>query len=312
MFADVKKMNNAEETSDIYYIRNPVLKGINRVHTSLRINSIVSLPLKRIWNRFNYLEHLYNQDDIFILVFTNVSIRKVYMPYLQELKARKNVKVILVAVDSFVDSELSPLPYMNQFKFDNIYSFDSSDCEKYNLKHTVSLYSKRSDIKPSSDKSDLFWIGRAKDRLAQMLEIVDGANQAGLVCNFYILGVNKEKRKFLPGVTYIDSVMPYDEVLPQILSTKCLLDIVQNGQIGMTMRVYEAIFYNKKLVTNNSSVKALSYYSAENMQIIDSTEQIDFAFLSNGMDVDYGYKGEYSPINFLHTIIEDLKKERKL
>lgn len=312
MFADLKKMNNVYETSYIYKINNPILRYINRIHMSLKVSKYISLPLKQIWNKYNYLEQIYNKIDTFILVFTNISIKKVYMPYLLSLKKRKNVKVILVAVDSFVDIELSALPFIKKFDFDLVYSFDRNDCKKYGLEYTESLYSMKLGILPSEKTTDLFFVGRAKDRLSILTNIVKDATNKDIKVDFSILDVNPNKRESIPGITYINKVIPYDKVLPQILASKCLLDIVQEGQSGMTMRIYEAIFYNKKLITNNNNVKNLKYYNPQFIQVIESVYNIDYTFIKNNIKVDYNYTGDYSPINFLHIIEQRLREKKSI
>lgn len=310
MFQDLKNHENTIETSAIYKIDNPILAFINHAHMSLKLKGYINLPFKSVWNRFNYLESIYNEIDTFVLVFTNVSIKKVYEPYLKDLQRKSNVKLVLVAVDSFVDKELSALPYIKAFKFDLVYSFDESDCRKYNLRHTVSLYSKRTDISPEEEKSDIFWIGRAKDRLESILDIAEKANEIGMKCDFYVLGVKPDRRKVVKGIFYIDRVIPYEIVLPKVLAARCLLDINQTGQKGMTMRVYEAIFYNKLLITNNWTIKTLKYYDDRYMKQISNIEDVDLNFLLEPIDVDYNYAGEYSPICFLNRVQRDLMLER--
>lgn len=305
MFYDLKTLENVVETSSIYDIKIPILRWLNKLHVSLELNRLVELPFKRIWGSYSLLEKYKNVSGEKIAVFTNVSIGKISLDYLRELQTDYGFKVVLVGVDSCLDNKLSPLIFTSKFKFDLLYTFDEADSLNYGFRFTNTLYSKREDIVPSAVQSDLFFIGRAKDRLQKLQSIASQCVRDSIKPNFSIL-INNTDQQPINGVKYIDKVVPYDQVLPQILSSKCLLDIVQEGQDGLTMRVYEAIFYNKKLITNNKSVKKLKYYNPEYIQVVDSLDEINVRWIDEGGFVDYHYQGDYSPIHLIEQIQNDL------
>lgn len=304
MFHDVKNMNNAVETSDIYELSNSILRIACKIHNSGMINRKIALPLRGVWDRYCIIEQAKKDtENKYIVVMTNVSVKKFRIDYLKDLKKYPNIYLVLVAVDSFVDKFLSPVKIMEQVKFDLVYSFDLEDCNKYGLVYSQSQYSKLDDVKASKDKLDLFFVGRAKQRLGLIQQIAEAASAKGLTCGFYILGAHPKQRKKIDGVVYIDSVMPYKDVLPMILNSKCLLDIVQDGQAGYTMRIYEALFYNKLLITNNKSVGQFDYFDNRYMKLFDRCEDIDFSFILDSANIDYQYKGEYSPV----VLLEDAR-----
>lgn len=53
----------------------------------------------------------------------------------------------------------------------------------------------------------------------------------------------------------MDKFMTYQENIQHTLHTRCLLEIMQQGGLGYTQRVMEAICEGKKLLTNNSTIK---------------------------------------------------------
>ena len=313
MFRDIKKVKYAVETSELFLIQNPLLRILNKIHISGKVNRIVDIPFKNKWDKFYIMEEAkINPNREYIIVFTNISVRKIRLKYLQEIRELPNICLVLVAVDSFIDKKLSPLDILDKISFDLVYSFDPNDCERYGLEFTNSIYSRRLDISKAKKQSDLFFIGRAKDRYHDLLTIARKAIAAGFKINFQILGVKKTEQEQLSGVTYLKKVKPYDEVLPMIMASKCLLDIYQTGQKGLTMRAYEAVFYNKMLITNNDYIKKLAYYKPQYMQVFSSVNEIDFTFIRQNEDVDYKYKDEYSPIHFLKEIEKKLREKGKL
>jgi len=303
MFNDINKMKNGRSTEFIYEIANPIISFFCKVHNSYKINKVISLPFREIWDKYCVLNIVKMEpENIFIIVMTNISIKKFRTGYLNKISKLKNANIALVCVDSLIDKKTSAEKFLEEGFIKYIYSFDKNDCEKYGYIFTNCLYSKRKcDVIPPQ-KFDLFFIGRAKDRLDKILEIANKGNSYNLKMNFKILGVSMNKRKINKAVKYLDKIEKYDDVYNQILASNCLLDIVQKGQNGFTMRVYEALFYNKKLITNNPNILNFKYFNPKFMKYVKNIQDIDFLFVKNRSKVDYNYQNDYSPVNFVKDI----------
>ena len=90
---------------------------------------------------------------------------------------------------------------------------------------------------------------------------------------FYVVDETLPKSQRLP---YLE----YEIYLDYVSKSNILLDIAQPGQSGYTLRVMEAFFFGKKLITNQKSVKEADFYDPNNIFIIDmdSWDELD-AFL---------------------------------
>ena len=73
-----------------------------------------------------------------------------------------------------------------------------------------------------------------------------------------------------------DEEMPYIEIIENILKSKCIIDINQKGQSGLSLRPLEALFFNKKLLTNNKNIFQSDFYHPSNIFILgmDNLERI--------------------------------------
>lgn len=71
--------------------------------------------------------------------------------------------------------------------------------------------------------------------------------------------------------------MSYSLLLDYVAKSKAILDIVQEGQEGLTLRSMEALFFEKKLITNNQSIIKEKFYRKENIFIIghDKIDEIE-------------------------------------
>ena len=60
----------------------------------------------------------------------------------------------------------------------------------------------------------------------------------------------------------------YQEILEFVSQSRCLLEILKEGQTGATLRLMEALFFKKKIITTNINVKEEPFYTPQNIFII--------------------------------------------
>jgi hypothetical protein len=94
-------------------------------------------------------------------------------------------------------------------------------------------------------------------------------------------------------------------VVEHIEETNCIVEILQENQKTQSIRYFEAIFFNKKLLTNNPRITELPYYDERFMKFFSSADGIDFEWVRKKEAVDYGYRGEFSPVHFVEQIEKD-------
>ena len=104
----------------------------------------------------------------------------------------------------------------------------------------------------------------AKNRKNEIIELKNKLEQQNLKCNFIVIEDEKD---------YIE----YDKYLDLISKSKCILDYNQKGQTGLTLRPMEALFFNKKLITNNKDIKNYNFYNSKNIFILgeNKMEEVD-------------------------------------
>jgi len=159
-----------------------------------------------------------------------------------------------------------------------VWSFDQEDCKKYGLKYNPQfyLYSLLNQKEDPRYASDVFFVGKDKNRLPLLLEIKDRLEAQALKMQLYVVGernvhYNKSAAAFIHG-----DLLAYEEVLKYTKNTKCLLELMQENQQGFTLRTVEAMFFNKKLITNNAYLKQCDFYEACNIYVLGQ-EQRDLA-----------------------------------
>lgn len=299
MFSDIARLDNWEAIEDLIYTKSKILKLIFRIHTSVKVNNIINLPFKSIWvNRFNPLRRYpFKKGTKYHVLLINPVFEKYNLYDFVNLQKRYDVKYTLVMIDTLnTKSGRVVLESLKLLKYDNIYTFDLLDSIKYGFHYTNSMYSMRTNVSETAMKSDIYFIGRDKGRKDFLIDLFNILSDNGCVCDFTINGV--EKNAVVQGVKTGRGIL-YNQVIQEIQSTNCILEVIQQGQNGVTLRYYEAVCYNKKLLTNNADIVNYPFYNPEYMKVFTKLEDIDVKWIKEQVDVNYKYNGEYSPINLV-------------
>ena len=126
---------------------------------------------------------------------------------------------------------------------------------------------------------------------------------------FYITNVPKERQIVRDGIKYASKNMSYLRMLKYSVSSRCLLEINQEGALGYTSRFLEAVMYDIKLITDNLSVLDSKFYNPRNIQYINDVNEIDPEFVKNKCFDSFNYNDDFSPIHLLESIDSKLSKK---
>jgi hypothetical protein len=161
------------------------------------------------------------------------------------------------------------------------WSFDQKDCQKYGMRKNIQYYVEE-PIQNSRISYDVYFVGHNKGRKKEISDF------------FYrIKSLNISYKNDL--IRNNDPIIPYSEVCRRILKSRSILEINQQGQEGLTLRAMESLFFEKKLITNNKSIRCLPFYDPRNIFILGID---DFSGLRDFIKSDYNkrvsvYKSMY-------------------
>lgn len=309
MYADLYRTNEYDIEEISRFIPMPsVLEKIRSIHFDDRINRHLWLPGKCIWNRWYMLDRYpYDVEEQYWVLFLNGTLRNYYSAsYLRRFKQRHaNVRLAMVMYDSYSNKhasraiELMPL-------FDKVFSFDELDCRKHGLEFFYATMSKPSFIKyDESFHNGAFFVGAAEGRLPLMEKCFSTIAQVAPNCRFNVVGVPREDQR----CRYINynAGMSYKTALQYSYNSDLIVEILRDGQTGVSLRTCEAILFNKKLLTNNEHIKEMPFYDPRFMSVFKTGDDIDLDFVRKPMDVKYPDDTWFSPLR----IIQQLDKESK-
>ncbi len=309
-FNDLKFDKRAIILNDtIKNINNDVLKMMRKIHLSEKINQIINLPFKSVWG--SSLDDItWDNNTMYYVIFK--SPYPIDVSYLKEKKKKYDVKYILFVIDPW-DDDYSKYAreYAKNIHFDYIFTIDQGDAEKYNFIFNDTYYSILPDNSNNEIEYDLYSIAINRGRLKKLYGIYEYLNNYDVSSMYRITGVPTKDIKLEYKIIY-NKFIEYPQIISELKRCNCILEVMKDNQVGATARYYEAVCYNKKLLTTNKNVVNLPFYNPKYIHIFEKPEDIDCDWVKERIPVDYGYDGRFSPVHLIDKIIElEEQKEGK-
>ena len=156
--------------------------------------------------------------------------------------------------------------------FDEVFSFEKEDCEKYNLKFITNwIYTPKLETdKPF--EYQLFNISSKDKRFPVISKIAADLKAKGII--YKIMVFDKKMKTIDPNIEFISKHIQISDVNNYIHGAKLLLDISRKEQKGLTFRVFESLGLEKKLITTNNDIKNYDFYNPNNILIINEENPV--------------------------------------
>lgn len=302
-YADLKELENIDLKHSYINFKSKLEEKIYYKHFTKKYN----LPFKKIWNNRYFKNKFSKQEDVIFLIPPYTNILK--LGIIKDLKKKyKKSSYFMHITDLMIkDKEL-----MNNLHilddFNTVFSFDFNDCEKYNFNYFPLVYSAPKELENIQEDIDVYFCGRAKERLDLIMKTFKYLKSNNLNCLFILRDVPLDKRENIDGLIYLDKFMSYEENLKYVKRSKCLLEIMQEGGAGYTLRTCEAIAYNKKIITNNQFINDAEFYDKNMISVFDSVENIDIDFIKKEKG-EYKDRHYFSPIKLLEKVVSILEEK---
>ncbi|WP_156374606.1 hypothetical protein [Pseudorhodoferax sp. Leaf274] len=157
---------------------------------------------------------------------------------------------------------------------DDIHTFDQDDAMAYGLhiapqpyRHVPALAGADAGIRPA-----FYFSGVDKGRLGLLLELKAAIEQLGLDHHFHVVA-DRGKAYAPPLRAHLqDHWIPYARNLRASQRAACLVEIIQHHQSGPTLRSMEALFLQKKIVTNRASARDDRFFDPDRVLVIDRVD----------------------------------------
>lgn len=148
--------------------------------------------------------------------------------------------------------------------FGKIYSFDTKDVREFGCNYNTQFYFFDDFKNVKRENRKCFFIGVNKGRLSWVKETGAILSNMGINVNFTVVDEKLQEDDIIKNCG-----MNYENVLDCVKDAEFVLDVVKKGQEGLTLRIMEALCYNKRIITNNTTIKKYSFYDENAVFICD-------------------------------------------
>lgn len=291
-----------------------MLGQLQRIQFNPKLNSIVSIPFKHIWN--SYLLRNIKGDNLCFFIQENwlkMECGIKLLSYLRHYYPTSKIVCFTQDIIETIKDHYSHRPldveYMKRYA-DLFISYDKADAEKHQVLYHPTFYSLMKQAPTNQYVYDLFFLGRDKGRLHLLVTLCKEAQKRGLTCKFLFIEVPKEEQVPYPGITYLEHQLPYKDNLLLCSQSKCIVELLQQKASSPTFRTWETIALNRKLLSNNTSLIHSDIYDKRYISTFHNIEDIDWDFITTPLPFTGSrnpYEEKMRPEGMIQFIEDNLK-----
>lgn len=225
----------------------------------------------------------------------------------------KNVQKIARKTSAYHWDSISRFPnvinYLNLFN--RFFVFDFHDSIRYPKTELMSnFYISDPPTYNAEDCKIAYLIGSLdSNRLSESIHLKEILTELGYNCDFTLktnrpLRIHQSQRK---GIKIIKKAIPYCENLNKVKYSGLLIDLHTPRQTGLSFRVFEALNYNKKLITTNRLIEAYDFFHPDNIFIWteENSASIELFLSKKMVEIKADIKQKYSLGNWIKHIMDD-------
>ncbi|MFV5695552.1 hypothetical protein ACM55G_08965 [Flavobacterium sp. LB3P122] len=295
----VEKLNQAENV-DLTYVNIDTIPFLYKNILSRISNFLLKLisfsSLKEI-NKTNYIKKAIKNGDLFdqILVIRPDKLQRKALFILRDNAIQMSC-FLFDGIENFKDQKKT-LSF-----FDTVYSYDKIDVEKYNFQFLTNYiyddYIQNNDI-----QNKVFNISSFDRRFPFLEKVANYLSKNSISFRFI---VKKDKIFEHKNIEIINEYLPISDVKKLIASSLVLVDIQKENQYGLSFRIFEALGYRKKLITNNQDIVTYDFYNKNNIFVISEENYeipLDF-FETDYVEIDTEIINKYKLASWISEVFK--------
>ena len=260
----------------------------------------------------------WHKEKEYYIIFYNPTLYPKSPRYLNILQKKYKVYSVLFIWDTLTPKVFGRLErlmiqsiknYISSVDFKYIFTMDQENARQFGwIYHDIPYSPLLTAEGKRAIEFDLCLTCSANGREEELYNVFKEIKRNEIKSRFRMVGVSKDNQRYNNEI--MTTPIPYSVLIEEEERSNCILEVMHPGQIGATSRYYEAICYNKKLLTNNKNVVNLPFYNPDYIHVFEKPEDIDWEWVKERIPVDYHYDGRFSPTHLIDKIIE-LEEERE-
>ena len=271
--------------------------GVIQKNTYRYVVSVFALRT-RIINKlpsiFFFPRPVFREDDDKIIVFDTYSSTHLFT-WLRKTQTDK--RIILWYWNPVRTCGLKVLPPGVE-----TWSFSKTDCSEYGFKYNTQFFfdclapgAEECRKRGLSQHPRALFFGREKGRSGVLKELKDSLEKEGIEVDLRLT-----KPSYVRAGFYREKLFPYRKVIDLMKESDILLDYYTVPETGLSLRAMEALFFGKKLITNNLEILDSDFYNPANIYVMGHDNRSFREFVDCPLEpVDAGIRDRYLLSNWL-------------
>ena len=236
----------------------------NPIRGVLGMGALHSSRISKLPPAFFYPSPVFKGDDQKIIVFDTRSSPR-FVNWLCD--TNKDKRIIFWYWNSVSNSGLRNWVPENVERW----SFSKADCSEFGFRYNTQFFfdclageAAECRMRGLSSHPKALFVGREKRRLSILVELKERLEKAGVEVD---LKITPEVNGRFHVIR--EKLQPYRKVINYVKDADILLDYTMNPMTGLSLRSMEALFFGKKLITNNLEILESDFYNPANIYVLD-------------------------------------------
>ncbi len=149
--------------------------------------------------------------------------------------------------------------------------------------HLPAVYKEYNTGNPNLYFVGLYW----KSREEKINRFIDKISEYHVELSIFIQYFQHPERKN-PKINYIQDRITFEQNLEYVKKSDILLDFVDPLHNGLSIRFFEGLYYRKKVITDNVTVKNYDFYHPDNIFVVEN---------DNYQNIDHFLKKPYQQLS---------------
>lgn len=220
-------------------------------------------------------------------------------------------KTDLVAAYQWDGLDRFPIIYDYIPRFDRFFVFDVKDLSIGGTLPITNFYFNHFKIEnKSKTENQAFFIGSYFEPRNQILkDISQRLLDMQVKTDISIFSEHEHEIEKIQnlGFCHLDTTISYEDNLRKTISSEILIDVHINAHKGLSFRIFEALGYDKKIITTNSIVKLYDFYDENNIFVWENNNMGNLEYFLNApyKKVAKEIKEKYAFENWIHYVLDD-------
>ena len=258
----MEHMNGVFRAPIYYACHNPFVRIIRKIWRDL------NLPGYQIWFD-KWWDNIQEYDTVIAIAYKSTyklfKILKKKYPYIRRIMYWWDPVMKTISPDEVEDSICEK------------WTFSQRDAKRYNLKYNATFLPVEENVcKKEESLYDIMFVGSVDklycNRVPILCDVYEFCENNEITTSFHVLYHSKEKYRPFE----MKKSMGEREYYELVGQSNALLDIVEPGNEWMTLRPLEALYFKKKLISNNVDLEKEPLYHPDNVFILgkDNIEEL--------------------------------------